>query len=70
MLPKHACCSTQLPLLLMSPLLDMTVRWCQVEVVTALLLTAVWRRAHGGKHGGSRRHGAVTGRASCAGSGK
>jgi len=50
-----------LPLLLTNPLTDMTVRWCQVEVVTALLLTAVWLRGRGGRHRRVRRHGALTG---------
>jgi hypothetical protein len=50
-----------LPLLLTAPLTDMIVRWCQVEVLVALLLTGVWVRCRGGRHRAVRRHGAVTG---------
>ena len=50
-----------LPLLLTSPLVDMTVRWAQAEVVTALLLMVLWVRIQGGSRRPTLRHGAVTG---------
>ncbi len=48
-----------LTIMVAAPLVDMTVRWCQVEVATSLVLLGVWRLA--GRAGGGAARGAAAG---------